>query len=109
VGLASALVALSFLAFVASFVRDGAVPAGDTAAVEASGAGQRAPHGSVWPAGTGVGLAIVAVGIVTLPAFFILGCVVVAGLFGAVTVSKRIFLVQAMPAILALGLLFGGR
>ena len=40
---------------------------------------------------------------------FFLGCVVTAGVFGAATVSKRIFLVQAMPAILALGLLFGGR
>ena len=40
---------------------------------------------------------------------FFLGCVVAAGLFGAFTVSKRIFLVQALPAILALGLLFGAR
>ena len=34
-------------------------------------------------------------------AFFLM-CVVVAGLFGAATVSKRIFFVQALPAILAL-------
>lgn len=40
---------------------------------------------------------------------FFLSCVVVAGSFGAITVSKRIFFVQALPAILALGLLFGGR
>ena len=40
---------------------------------------------------------------------FFLGCVVTAGLFGAFTVSKGIFFVQAMPALLALGLLFGGR
>ena len=40
---------------------------------------------------------------------FFLGCVIVAGLFGAATVSKRIFFVQAMPAIVALGLLFGAR
>ena len=40
---------------------------------------------------------------------FFLGCVVVAGSFGAATVSKRIFFVQALPAIVALGLLFGGR
>jgi uncharacterized membrane protein len=33
---------------------------------------------------------------------FLLGCVVVAGVFGARTVSPRIFLVQAVPAILAL-------
>lgn len=35
-------------------------------------------------------------------AVFFLSCVIVAGLYGAVTVSKRIFFVQALPAILAL-------
>ena len=34
---------------------------------------------------------------------FFLGCVIVAGLFGAATVSRRILLVQALPAALALG------
>ena len=33
---------------------------------------------------------------------FFLGCVIVAGLFGAATVSKRILLIQALPAALAL-------
>lgn len=33
---------------------------------------------------------------------FFLGCVIVAGIFGAVTASKRIFYVQALPAIVAL-------
>lgn len=33
---------------------------------------------------------------------FLLGCVIVAGLFGAATVSRRILLVQALPAALAL-------
>jgi putative membrane protein len=33
---------------------------------------------------------------------FFLGCVVVAGLFGALTVSRKIFFVQALPALLAL-------
>jgi putative membrane protein len=37
----------------------------------------------------------------TTKAFF-LSCVTVAGLFGAFTVSKRIFYVQALPAIIAL-------
>jgi len=37
---------------------------------------------------------------------FFLGCVVVAGLFGAATVSRRILLVQALPAAVALALLF---
>lgn len=35
-------------------------------------------------------------------AVFFLGCVIVAGIFGALTAQKSIFFVQAMPAILAL-------
>ena len=35
-------------------------------------------------------------------ALFFLACVVVAGLYGAYSVNKRIFFVQAMPALLAL-------
>lgn len=35
-------------------------------------------------------------------ACFFLGCVIVAGLYGAVTVQKSIFFVQAVPALLAL-------
>lgn len=38
--------------------------------------------------------------------FFFLGCVVVAGVFGAATVSKRIFFVQALPALIAGALLW---
>jgi putative membrane protein len=34
--------------------------------------------------------------------YFFLGCVIVAGLFGAVTAKPTILLVQALPAILAL-------
>ena len=33
---------------------------------------------------------------------FFLGCVLVAGLYGAFTVSKRIFYVQSVPAILGI-------
>lgn len=33
---------------------------------------------------------------------FFLGCVVVAGAFGALTVSWRIFVIQAVPAVLGL-------
>lgn len=33
---------------------------------------------------------------------FFLGCVIAAGLFGAATVNKRILLVQALPAALAM-------
>jgi len=38
-----------------------------------------------------------------LSAFF-LGCVVVAGIFGGFTVNRRILLLQALPAAVALGL-----
>ena len=37
--------------------------------------------------------------------FFFLGCVIVAGVYGAITVSRKIFFVQAVPALLALGAL----
>lgn len=37
--------------------------------------------------------------------FFLL-CVIVAGLYGGYSVSKRIVIVQALPAIVALGLLW---
>jgi len=36
---------------------------------------------------------------------FFLSCVIIAGIFGAYTVSKRIFYIQAVPAILALVIL----
>lgn len=39
---------------------------------------------------------------------FFLACVIVAGVFGAATVSKRILLVQALPAALALIALWAG-
>ena len=35
-------------------------------------------------------------------AYFFLGCVVVAGIFGAITAQRSIFFVQALPAILAI-------
>jgi len=34
---------------------------------------------------------------------FFLACVIVAGIFGAATVNRRILVVQAVPALLALG------
>ena len=41
-------------------------------------------------------------------AHFFLSCVLVAGLYGAATVSHRILWVQALPAALALGAVLGG-
>lgn len=40
---------------------------------------------------------------------FFLGCVVVAGVFGAVTVSRRILWIQALPALAGLGLAWLGQ
>lgn len=40
---------------------------------------------------------------------FFLSCVIVAGVFGGATVSKRIVVVQAVPALLALVLLYLSR
>ena len=39
---------------------------------------------------------------------FFLGCIVVAGIFGGITVSKTIFYVQAVPAIVTLALMISG-
>ncbi len=42
-------------------------------------------------------------------AFFFLGCVIVAGVYGAATASRKIFFVQALPALMALlALLYAG-
>src|SRR6185312_10949788 len=41
-------------------------------------------------------------------ALFFLACVVVAGLYGAATVSRRIFYVQSMPALAAIAALLRG-
>lgn len=40
-------------------------------------------------------------------ALFFLGCVAVAGIYGAITASKKIFTVQALPALIGIGLLLG--
>lgn len=41
-------------------------------------------------------------------ALFFLGCVIIAGLFGAAKVSRRILFVQAAPAAIAFILVFAG-
>jgi putative membrane protein len=38
-------------------------------------------------------------------AIFFLSCVIVAGIYGAITASKKIFFIQALPALLALGVI----
>lgn len=38
----------------------------------------------------------------TSVSIFFLSCVIIAGIYGAITASKKIFFVQALPAIIAL-------
>ncbi|NHF58849.1 DUF1304 family protein [Flavobacteriaceae bacterium TP-CH-4] len=38
-------------------------------------------------------------------ALFFLGCVAVAGIYGSLSVEKKIFFVQALPALIAMGLI----
>jgi len=38
----------------------------------------------------------------TYISFFFLGCIAIAGIYGGVTTSRKILLVQAMPAIIAI-------
>jgi putative membrane protein len=40
---------------------------------------------------------------------FFLGCVVVAGIFGAATVGRKILFVQALPAAIGMALVVGAR
>lgn len=40
---------------------------------------------------------------------FFLSCVIIAGFFGAMTVSRKIFFVQALPAIIAIAVVLMGR
>ena len=54
-------------------------------------------------AGLAWGLALGAAGVEVK--IFFLACVIVAGVFGAVTVSRNILFVQALPGIIALALL----
>jgi len=39
-------------------------------------------------------------------ALFFLCCVAIAGIYGGLTASQKIFFVQALPALIAIGLLF---
>lgn len=36
---------------------------------------------------------------------FFLSCIIIAGIFGAITVDRKIFFIQGLPAMLAIGLL----
>ncbi len=78
IGLVSAAVALSLLAGVNAFVRDSNVSATDTDAFETAAAAQASARRSLWPLLTGIGFTMLALGMATLPAIFILGLVALA-------------------------------
>ncbi len=76
IGLASAAVALAFLSGIVIYIRDANVDVVDSAAAARSAAGRQAPSASLWPLVAIVGLTMVVVGLVSTPAVFILGFVV---------------------------------
>ena len=76
VSLAGAMVALLFLTGVNLYTCDSNVSAMDPTAATASAAAQRAPGRSFWPIIGGLGVALIAVGLVTAPVVFKAGIVV---------------------------------
>lgn len=76
IGLLSAAAGLALLAGINSFVRDSNVSAMDTDSFEASAAAQATARRSLWPLLTGVGVTAMTLGLATLPAFFIVGCII---------------------------------
>ncbi len=75
IGLGSAAVVLWFLAGVNLFTRDNNYWADEIASIEAAPAAVRAPSNSVWPFAFAFGAAVLAVGLVTYQAVFIIGVV----------------------------------
>lgn len=78
IGLVSAFVALSLLAAINAWVRDSNVSAMDHDAFEASAAAQATARPSLWPLLAGLGATSLTLGLVTLPAYFIIGCILLA-------------------------------
>jgi hypothetical protein len=75
IGLASAAVALWFIAAVNLFLRDSNVWADEIASVETAAAGVRAPSSSVWPFGFAFASVVLVVGLITYQPVFIIGVV----------------------------------
>ncbi len=75
VGLASAALALSFLAGLNLFTRDNNYWADEIASIEDAPAAVRPPANSVWPFAFAFGAAVLAVGLVTYQAVFVIGIV----------------------------------
>ena len=75
VGLSSAAVALSFLAGVNLYTRDANVWADEIESVETAPAAVRAPANTVWPFAFALSATVLAVGLVTVQAVFVIGIV----------------------------------
>jgi hypothetical protein len=75
VGLASAALALSFLAGLNLFTRDNNYWADEIASIEDAPAAVRPPANSVWPFAFAFGAAVLVVGLVTYQAVFVIGIV----------------------------------
>lgn len=80
IGLLSAAAGLALLAGINTYGRDANVSALDTEAFESSAAAQATATPSLWPLLVAVGATAMTLGLATLPAIFIIGCIIlVAG------------------------------
>lgn len=77
IGLLSAAAALGLVATIDVAVRDANAPGTDEAVVAASAAARAAPTANVWPLAVAAGAALIVLGLVTQPAFFLLGGVLI--------------------------------
>jgi hypothetical protein len=75
IGLASAAAALSFLAGVNLFTHDSNVSGSDASAIDSCTAAEPAPANSIWPLAFALGAVVLAVGLITYQAVFIIGIV----------------------------------
>jgi hypothetical protein len=75
IGLASAAAALSFLAGVNIFTHDSNVSGSDASAIDSCAAAEPAPANSIWPLAFALGAVVLAVGLITYQAVFIIGIV----------------------------------
>jgi putative membrane protein len=80
----------------------------DRARASASLAANQGLYNGFLAAGLAWGLLAAPPFAVSIKVFFLV-CVIVAGAFGALTVSRRILIVQALPAVVALGLVLASR
>lgn len=75
IGLISAAAGLALLAGINAWVRDANVSAMDPDGFDASAAAQATASPSLWPLLIGIGVTAITLGLVTLPAIFIIGCI----------------------------------